>query len=205
VIRANRHQTAVDLAAHSTCSVINGLTDLAHPCQALADLYTLRELVGRLNGLTMAYIGDCNNMACSLVEGCGRLGMRIVVATPKKYQFDSEELARFRREEPKLDLQVTEDPVAAVKGAVAIYTDVWASMGQESESGKRKNDFAAHQVNAKLMQHAPDAYFMHCLPAHRGEEVTDEVIDGPTSIVVQQAANRLHVQKGILAWLLSRN
>jgi ornithine carbamoyltransferase len=204
VIRANRHQTVADLAAHSTCPVINGLTDLAHPCQALADLYTLRELVGRLNGLTLAYVGDCNNMASSLVEGCGRLGMKIVVASPKAYQFSADDLARFRREIPELDLKVTDDPAGAVKDAVAIYTDVWASMGQESESAKRKADFAAYQVNAALVRHAPHAYFMHCLPAHRGEEVTDEVIDGPTSIVVQQAGNRLHVQKGILAWLLSR-
>ncbi len=204
VIRANRHQTVADLAQHSTCPVINGLTDLAHPCQALADLYTLKELVGRLNGLTLAYIGDCNNMARSLIEGCGRLGMKIVVASPKGYQFTADELARFRREIPELDLRVIDDPAAAVKDAVAIYTDVWASMGQESESAKRKTDFAAYQVNAALVRHAPHAYFMHCLPAHRGEEVTDEVIDGPTSIVVGQAANRLHVQKGILAWLLSR-
>jgi ornithine carbamoyltransferase len=204
VIRANRHQTVADLAQHSTCPVINGLTDLAHPCQALADLYTLRELVGRLNGLTLAYIGDCNNMAHSLVEGCGRLGMKIVVASPKAYQFSTDNLASFRREIPELDLKVTDDPVSAVKDAVAIYTDVWASMGQESESAKRKTEFAAYQVNAALVRHAPHAYFMHCLPAHRGEEVTDEVIDGPVSIVVQQAANRLHVQKGILAWLLSR-
>jgi ornithine carbamoyltransferase len=204
VIRANRHQTVADLAKHSTCPVINGLTDLAHPCQALAELYTLRELVGRLNGLMLAYIGDCNNMAHSLVEGCGRLGMKIVVASPKAYQFSADNLASFRREIPELDLKVTDDPVSAVKDAVAIYTDVWASMGQESESAKRKTEFAAYQVNAALVRHAPHAYFMHCLPAHRGEEVTDEVIDGPTSIVVGQAANRLHVQKGILAWLLSR-
>jgi ornithine carbamoyltransferase len=204
VIRANRHQTVADLAQHSTCPVINGLTDLAHPCQALADLYTLKELVGRLNGLTLAYIGDCNNMARSLVEGCGRLGMKIVMASPKGYQFTADELTRFRCEIPELDLRVIDDPTAAVKGAVAIYTDVWASMGQESESAKRKTDFAAYQVNAALVRHTPHAYFMHCLPAHRGQEVTDEVIDGPTSIVVGQAANRLHVQKGILAWLLSR-
>jgi len=204
VIRANRHQTVADLAQHSTCPVINGLTDLAHPCQALADLYTLKELVGRLNGLTLAYIGDCNNMARSLIEGCGRLGMKIVVASPKGYQFTADELAHFRREIPELELRVIDDPAAAVKGAVAIYTDVWASMGQESERAKRKTDFAAYQVNAALVRNAPHAYFMHCLPAHRGEEVTDEVIDGPTSIVVGQAANRLHVQKGILAWLLSR-
>jgi ornithine carbamoyltransferase len=167
-------------------------------------LYTLRELVGKLHGLTLAYIGDANNMARSLVEGCGRLGMRINLATPKKYQFPPAEIDRLRNEVPQLQLTVTEDPAEAVRGAVAVYTDVWASMGQESEAAQRRKDFAAFQVNAKLMSHAPNAHFMHCLPAHRGEEVTDEVIDGPSSVVVQQAGNRLHVQKGILAWLLSR-
>lgn len=204
VIRANRHQTVVELAQHSTCPVINGLTDYAHPCQALADLFTLRELVGRLNGLTLAYVGDANNVARSLAEGCGRLGMRIVLATPKGYQFSADEIDRFRREIPSLDLTVCDNPAKGVKGAVAVYTDVWASMGQEAEAPRRRAEFAAYQVNAALMKHAPQAYFMHCLPAHRGEEVTDDVIDGPNSLVVQQAANRLHVQKGILAWLLSR-
>jgi ornithine carbamoyltransferase len=204
VIRANRHQTVVELAQHSSCPVINGLTDYAHPCQALADLFTLRELVGRLNGLTLAYVGDANNVARSLAEGCGRLGMRIVLATPKAYQFSADEIARLPREIPNLDFSICEDPANAVKGAVAVYTDVWASMGQEAEAHRRRADFAAYQVNSALMKNAPGAYFMHCLPAHRGEEVTDEVIDGPNSLVVQQAANRLHVQKGILAWLLSR-
>jgi ornithine carbamoyltransferase len=205
VIRANSHKTVVDMAAHSTCPVINGLTDRAHPCQALADLYTLRELLGSLKGVTLAYIGDANNMTRSLMEGCGRLGMPIRVATPKAYQFSAEEIAEIKREVPQLDLTVTEDPIEAVKNAAAVYTDVWASMGMEAEAEKRKKDFAKYQVNAALMKHAPkDAYFMHCLPAHRGEEVTDEVIDGPNSIVVQEASNRMHVQKGIMAWLLSR-
>jgi ornithine carbamoyltransferase len=204
VMRCKLHQTVAEVAEHSTCPVINGLTDFAHPCQALADLYTLRELVGKLNGLTLAYVGDANNVARSLVEGCGRLGMKIVVATPSAYQFSPEDIARFKREIPQLDLTTTTDPIAAVKGAVAVYTDVWASMGQEAESAKRRKDFAAYQVNAALMKHAPsEAYFMHCLPAHRGEEVTDEVIDGPNSVVVQQASNRMHVQKGVLAWLLT--
>jgi len=204
VIRANRHQTVVELAQYSSCPVINGLTDYAHPCQALADLFTLRELAGRLNGLTLAYVGDANNVARSLAEGCGRLGMRIVLATPKAYQFSADEIARLLREISNLDLTLCEDAAKAVKGAVAVYTDVWASMGQEAEAPRRRADFAAYQVNSALMKQAPEAFFMHCLPAHRGEEVTDEVIDGPNSLVVQQAANRLHVQKGILAWLLSR-
>jgi ornithine carbamoyltransferase len=170
----------------------------------LADLYTLRELVGKLHGLTLTYIGDANNVARSLVEGCGRLGMRVKLATPKAYQFSKAEIERFHKDMPQLQLTVTEDPASAVCDAVAVYTDVWASMGQESEAAKRRADFAAYQVNEKLMSHAPNAYFMHCLPAHRGEEVTDGVIDGANSVVVQQASNRLHVQKGILAWMLSR-
>ena len=203
VIRAFKHETAVELANYSTCSVINGLTDLAHPCQALADLYTLKELVGALNGHTLVYVGDGNNVARSLAEGCGRMGMRFVMATPKGYQFDDAFSARLKKEFPDLKLEVTDDPEQAVRKATAIYTDVWTSMGQESESGQRKRDFSGYQVNAQLMAKAPkSALFMHCLPAHRGEEVTDEVIDGPQSVVVQQAGNRLHVQKGILAWLL---
>jgi ornithine carbamoyltransferase len=203
VIRAYHHQTAEDLARYCTCAVINGLTDSAHPCQALADLYTLKELVGRLKGHTLAYVGDGNNVARSLAEGCGKMGMKFVMATPKGYQLDAPFLEHLKREMPELEMKVTTDPVDAVREATAIYTDVWTSMGQEKESEQRRRDFAAYQINARLLAKAPpSAYFMHCLPAHRGEEVTDEVIDGPQSIVVQQASNRLHVQKGILAWIL---
>jgi ornithine carbamoyltransferase len=203
VVRAFRHQTAVDLATYASCAVINGLTDDAHPCQALADLYTLKELVGRLQGHTLAYIGDGNNVARSLAEGCGRTGMKFVMATPKLYQFDEAFVAKLAADMPELELRVTTDPAEAVRGATAIYTDVWTSMGQENESQQRRQDFAGYQVNARLLAEAPaGTYFMHCLPAHRGEEVTDEVIDGPQSIVMQQASNRLHVQKGVLAWIL---
>ena len=203
VIRAFHHQTAADLARYCTCAVINGLTDYAHPCQALADLYTLKELVGRLKGHTLAYVGDGNNVAHSLAEGCGKMGMKFVMATPKGYQFDKEFTALLDREVPELEMRVTTDPVEAVRGATAVYTDVWTSMGQEKESEERRKIFSPYQINAKLMAQAPSgAYFMHCLPAHRGEEVTDEVIDSTQSIVVQQASNRLHVQKGILAWIL---
>ncbi|MDX1963351.1 MAG: ornithine carbamoyltransferase [Pirellulales bacterium] len=204
VVRAKAHKTVEELARHSACAVINGLTDLCHPCQALADLYTLQELVGPLAGQRLTYIGDANNVARSLLELCGYLGVKFVMATPSNYQFAPEELTKLRRLIPGLDITVTTDPRSAVRGAAAVYTDVWTSMGQEAESTQRRADFAAYQVNAALLQAAPEAYFMHCLPAHRGEEVTDEVIDGPRSIVVQQAGNRLHVQKGILAWLLSR-
>jgi ornithine carbamoyltransferase len=203
VVRAHKHQTATDLAQYSTCAVVNGLTDFAHPCQALADLYTMKELIGRLKGHTLAYVGDGNNVAHSLAEGCGKMGLRFAIASPKGFQFDDAFLAHLEREVPDLDLLVTTDPAEAVRDAAAVYTDVWTSMGQEQESEKRRKAFASYQVNEKLMAQAPGgALFMHCLPAHRGEEVTDEVIDGPQSVVVQQAANRLHVQKGILAWIL---
>lgn len=203
VVRANRHKTVDELATYCACSVINGLTDEAHPCQALADLYTLRELVGRLNGHTLAYIGDGNNVARSLALGCGRVGMKFQIAAPKGYQFDDKFLDFLKQEAPDLELLITTDPREAVQGALAVYTDVWTSMGQESETQRRRQDFADYQVNAKLMSHAPsDAYFMHCLPAHRGDEVTGDVIDGPRSVVLTEAGNRLHVQKGILAWLL---
>ena len=203
VVRAYRHQTAVELAKHCDCTVINGLTDFSHPCQALADLYTMQELLGNLKGQTLAWVGDANNVARSLAIGCQRVGMRMVMATPKKYQFDEASLAWIKQHAPKVDLTVTTDPVEAVQGAAAVYTDVWASMGQENERDERREFFAPYQINAELMAHAQKgALFMHCLPAHRGDEVTDEVIDGPQSVVVQQAANRMHAQKGILAWLL---
>ncbi len=203
VVRTKSHERVRELANFCKCSVINGLTDYDHPCQAVADLYTLRELIGPLAGQTLAYVGDANNVARSLAMGCGKTGMRFAIAAPKKYQFDDEYLEILEREVPDLEILSTEDPRKAVEEASAVYTDVWTSMGQESESAVRRKVFADFQVNAELMAHAPDnALFMHCLPAHRGEEVTDEVIDGPNSIVVQQAANRLHAQKGILAWLL---
>jgi ornithine carbamoyltransferase len=204
VVRAHRHSMVVELAKHCTCSVINGLTDFGHPCQAMADLYTLRELVGPLRGRTLAWVGDANNVARSLALGCGKVGMKMVMATPKNYQYDEKAISWIKRHVPDLELTITADPVEAVQDAVAVYTDVWASMGQEQERDARRRDFADYQVDAKLMSHAQrGAVFMHCLPARRGEEVTDEVIDGPQSVVVQQAANRMHAQKGILAWMLA--
>ena len=204
VIRSKRHATVVDFARYSSCSVINGLTDLAHPCQALADLYTLKENFGTLSGLTLAWVGDGNNVLRSLVEGCGHLGVNVSVCTPPGYELDADLIKQARHDYPNLKLTTTHDPAAAVRDASAIYTDVWASMGQEAEKEKRRRDFADYQVNAKLMSAAPkDAIFLHCLPANRGEEVTDEVIDSASSVVVAQAANRMHVQKGILVWLLA--
>jgi ornithine carbamoyltransferase len=195
VARTFQHQTVEELAHYADCPVINGLSDLAHPCQALADLFTLRELFGRLAGRTLAWIGDGNNVARSLAQGCGKLGMRMVMATPPPYRFDEAFLEELRRDTPQLELVVTDDPVEAVREASAVYTDVWTSMGQEAETAVRRRAFARYQVNAALMAHSQKgAVFMHCLPAHRGEEVTDEVIDGPQSVVVQQAANRMHLQ-----------
>lgn len=203
VVRTKRHQTVVDLAHYSSCPVINGLTDRAHPCQALADLFTLQERFGTLTGRKLAWVGDGNNVARSLAWACERLGMEMAIATPPGYEFPDEFRQQLAKDAPRFKWTETNDPVTAVQDASAVYTDVWASMGQESERAKRKREFAAHQVNASLMKHAPaEAVFMHCLPARRGEEVTDEVIDGPQSIIVDQAANRMHLQKGILAWLL---
>jgi len=203
VVRAKSHQKVLELARHSTCSVINGLTDYIHPCQALADLFTLRELAGPLQGKTLTFVGDGNNVSRSLAEACGKLGMKFVLAAPEGYEFDSEFVKSLKADVPELKLTVTSDPRQAVKHALAVYTDVWASMGQEAEAQTRRAAFAPYQVNAELMACAPKgAYFMHCLPARRGEEVTDEVMDDANSVVVAQAANRLHVQKGILAWLL---
>jgi ornithine carbamoyltransferase len=150
----------------------------------------------------VAWIGDGNNVARSLAMGCGKLGLRLVMATPKNYRFDPAYVQLLCRE-TGLDLTVTTDPVAAVRDAIAVYTDVWASMGQETEREARVREFAPYQVNAELMSHTQKGcVFLHCLPARRGEEVTDEVLDGPQSVVVQQAGNRMHIQKGILAWLL---
>jgi ornithine carbamoyltransferase len=204
VCRSKSHDTIERLAAAASVPVINGLSDYCHPCQALADVYTLKQHVGRVAGLTLAFVGDGNNVARSLAVVCGLLGMRFVLAAPKAYQFDDAFRKHLKGLLPNAEIVETTDPVAAVKGAAAVYTDVWASMGQEKERAKRLDDFKAYQVNEALMKHCPDAIFMHCLPARRGEEVTDGVIDGPQSVVVEEAANRMHVQKGLLAWLLAK-
>ena len=202
VCRSKAHETIQRLAEVSSVPVINGLSDESHPCQALADIYTLRQEVGRVNGLTMAFVGDGNNVAKSLAVVCGLLGMKFVLAAPEKYQFDAAFRRHLKSILPDAEITETTDPVAAVKGAAVVYTDVWTSMGQEAERQERLKAFAPYQVNAALMAHCPSALFMHCLPARRGEEVTDEVIDGERSVVVTQAANRMHVQKGLIAWLL---
>ena len=206
VCRAKTHRRVEELAEHATCPVINGLTDQAHPSQALADLFTLREAYGDLRGRTLAYVGDANNVAHSLLVACGKLGVRFAIASPPGYQFDPIFVAHLERELPGLSLLQTRDPVEAVRRADAVYTDVWASMGQEAEKAIRSKAFASYQVNEALMKQAPPgARFLHCLPARRGEEVTAAVIDGPHSDVIHQAANRMHVQKGLLVWLLTES
>ncbi len=204
VIRAFSHETVVTFAQHAGCSVINGLTDHAHPCQALADLYTIEEHFGTLEGQTIAWVGDGNNVARSLAMGCAKLGVRLIMATPSGYRFSEQYVSQLRQAGMTAGPEVVDDPVEAVRQASVVYTDVWTSMGQEAETEERRRVFAPYQVNSRLMSFAPkQSVFMHCMPAHRGEEVTDEVIDGPQSIVVIQAANRMHVQKGIMVWLLN--
>ncbi|MEZ0479586.1 ornithine carbamoyltransferase [Planococcus sp. SSTMD024] len=200
------HQSAVEeLAEFSSIPVINGLTDDYHPCQVLADLMTLMEHFGELKGRKLAYIGDGNNMANSLMIGAAKVGLDIAIAAPKGYEPKAEmvELARAIAQNTGSLVTVTNDPVEAVKNSDAIYTDVWASMGQEAEAIKRLNDFAGFQVNAELVQHAKADYiFMHCLPAHREEEVTTAILEGPHSVIFQEAENRLHAQKAVLVTLM---
>jgi ornithine carbamoyltransferase len=203
VCRAKDHDKLRNLAKHAFCPVVNGLTDLYHPCQALADLFTLHELRGNLEGAKICFVGDSNNVARSLAIACGHLNVRFSIASPPAYQFDHSFLKRLEQEFPRLEMTISTDPRRAVRGADVVYTDVWASMGQESEREERQQAFADYQVNAQVMAAAPGhARFLHCMPAHRGEEVSAEVIDGPQSAVILQASNRMHLQKGLLAWLL---
>jgi ornithine carbamoyltransferase len=190
-------------AAAPRLRVVNALTDEEHPCQALADCLTMRERWGSLRGRTIAYVGDSNNVALSLAQAVTMLGGKVRIASPRGYELDVAARAAISRS-ARLggSLQVGNDPLAAAKGADAVYTDVWTSMGQESESAQRHDIFAPFQVNGKLMAHAAEsALFMHCLPAHRGDEVTDEVIDSDVSVVFDQSENRLHTQKALLAML----
>jgi ornithine carbamoyltransferase len=192
-------------AEASQIPVINGLDDLVHPCQALSDLFTLRELKGAVRGLTLAWVGDGNNVAHSLMRACVKTGVNMNLAVPKGYEPESEITAEVMDEASKngLTVRILHDPAEAVRGADAVYTDAWASMGQESETAQRKKIFKPYQVNSRLMNEAKEeAFFMHCLPAHRGEEVTDDVIDSSRSIVFEQAENRLHVQKAIMHMLM---
>ncbi|HEX9897364.1 MAG TPA: ornithine carbamoyltransferase [Dehalococcoidales bacterium] len=195
------------LAQYGSIPVINALSDYEHPCQALADLLTIYEHKGKLKGLTLAYIGDGNNVAHSLMLACAMVGVNFRIASPKGYNVQKEVLAKARRyaKDSGAEIICTDKPAEAVKGADITYTDVWASMGQEAESTVRRQAFAGYQVDKKLLSQAKaDAIFMHDLPAHRGEEVTDDVIDGPQSVVFKQAENRMHAQKAVLAKLLGK-
>lgn len=204
VIRAKSHQMVEESMKLSRCPVINGLTDLSHPCQALADLMTVSELEGGLEKAKVAYIGDGNNVAESLAVICCRLGVPFSMGAPPKYQFSKDFILRLNREAGSDLIQQTDDPGDAVKDASVVYTDVWTSMGQEAETKQRLVDLADYQVNQALMDRArKNAKFLHCLPARRGEEVTSDVIDGSASAIIQQANNRLHAQKGLVVWLLN--
>ena len=191
-------------AAGKNLHVVNALTDEEHPCQALADMLTLKERVGTLAGQTLTYVGDGNNVAASLAHAGAMLGVNVRIASPKGYELPAAVVqAANNVSRHGAVVTTTNDPVAAVSGAAAIYTDVWASMGEESEAAERRRIFAPYQVNAELMATAdPNAIFMHCLPAHRGEEVTSEVIDSSASVVFDQAENRLHTQKALLSMLV---
>ena len=201
--RTFEHQTVVDLAEYADIPVINALTDWSHPCQAMADVLTIQEHFGRIAGVKIAYIGDGNNVARSLAFAAGKLNMKLVVASPRGYELDEDTIATangYTRDSVK---QVR-DPYAAVADADVIYTDTWVSMGQENEKQKRIKDFQGFQVNSQLLKNAPaDVKIMHCLPAYRGYEITDEIIESPNSIVFDQSENRLHFQRALLKKLMS--
>ena len=200
--RVFAHQTSLDLVKYSRVPVINGLSDYSHPCQGLADLFTVYEKKGKLSGLKLAYVGDGNNVSHSLIYGCSKVGMTLVLGCPKGYEPDSQVVARGKEEAKRTGCEVivTNDPKEAVKDADVIYTDVWASMGKEKEHEERVKIMKPYQVNRDLVKLAKEDYiFMHCLPAHRGEEVTNEVADSRNSVIFDQAENRMHTQKALMA------
>lgn len=204
--RLFKHDIIVELARHSSVPVINGLTDLHHPCQTLGDLLTIREHKGKLRGLKLAWVGDGNNVCNSLLLGCTLVGMNISAVCPHGYEPDASVVKQAKKNAEKsgAKLELLTNPKKAVAGADVIYTDVWVSMGQEKEAKRRMRAFKGYQVNAQLLKLAkPNAIVMHCLPAHRGQEITDEVIDGPRSVVLDQAENRMHAQKALLVSLLT--
>ena len=204
--RTFAHQHILELAQWASVPVINGLSDYNHPCQALADALTIQERKGRLAGLNVAYVGDGNNVAVSLLHICALLGANFTLAAPEGYDLPKQaaDLGRQLAEATGAQVRMLRDPRDAVRGADVIYTDTWTSMGQEAETEKRRKVFPPYQVNQQLLGEASsDAIVMHCLPAHRGEEITDEVMDGPQSVVFPQAENRLHAQKAVLVQLLA--
>ncbi len=198
--RVFAHKTVEDLAKNASIPVINGLSDLEHPCQIMADLFTVIEKKGSLDGITIAYVGDGNNVCNSFIAAARTLGFQLRIATPQGY----EPAGHYLEQAPTVS--VSSDPRLAIQDADIIYTDVWASMGQEKEAARRREIFMPFQINRPLLESATkDFLVMHCLPAHRGEEITDDVIDGTESIVFDQAENRLHVQKAIMTWLIERS
>jgi ornithine carbamoyltransferase len=204
VIRTFAHGDVEELARHATVPVVNALTDAAHPLQTLADLLTMRERRGELDGLKLTYVGDGNNVCASLLVGAATFGMHVVAATPAAYAPPEAAVAtaRERATEAGGSATVTHDLHDAVEGADFVYTDVWTSMGQEAENERRRRDFAGFTVDAALLERSPDAFVLHCLPAHYGEEITEEVAFGPRSIMLDQAENRLHTQKALLALII---
>jgi ornithine carbamoyltransferase len=203
--RVFEHEKMLNLAKWATIPVINGLTDYNHPCQAMTDLMTMREKFGDVKGRTLAYIGDGNNMARSLSIACGKLDVRFVLASPAGYGLPSDDIDQIMAANPQMEFQTTNIPADAVRQADVIYTDTWVSMGQEAEKERRMRDFAGFAVDEALLAAAPKhAIVMHCLPAYRGLEISDAVMEGPQSVIFDQAENRLHFQKGLLAVLLAK-
>jgi ornithine carbamoyltransferase len=205
MIRTFAHDNVIGMAKWAAVPVINGLTDFSHPCQAMADILTLREHFGDLKGRTLAFIGDGNNMARSLASACGKFSMRFMLAAPPGYELPEAELDRIMVESPDMDLVVTHDPAEAASVADCLYTDTWVSMGQEQEKERRLRDFSGFCIDATLLAKAPPhAVIMHCLPAYRGLEISDEAMEHPHSLVFPQAENRLHFQKGLVAVLMGK-
>ena len=201
--RTFEHEKVIELAKWAKVPVVNGLTDYNHPCQAMADILTIEEHFGKLAGLTMAFVGDGNNVTRSLASACGKFGMRFVLASPAGYELPQGDIDRIMSHVPSLDFVLTRDPVEAVREADVIVTDTWVSMGQEAEKARRVKDFAGFAVDDRLLANAPkQAVVLHCLPAYRGYEISDAVMESPRALVFQEAENRLHAQKGILAVLM---
>ena len=206
MIRTFKQSDGDELAKYGSIPIINGLTDLLHPCQAMTDMLTITEHKGKLEGLKLAYLGDGNNMTHSLMYAGAKLGVNVSVATPKGFECDEEVIANAKEDAKKTGatIDISYDPVQAIKDADAVYTDTWLSMGQEGSKEERLKVFKEYQVNKELMSHAKDdAIFLHCLPAYRGYEVTEDVIDGPQSVIFDEAENRLHTQKAIMALLMA--
>ncbi|MDD5454811.1 MAG: ornithine carbamoyltransferase [Candidatus Ratteibacteria bacterium] len=204
-VRTYKHENLLELAKNASIPVINALSDFSHPCQVLSDMFTIKEKIGKLEGVKLSYVGAGNNVCNSLIYGAAKMGINLMISSPKGYEPKPEILKDAQKINPKCKIETTDNPLEAVRNADVIYTDVWVSMGEEEEKEARTNAFKNFQVNEKLIKPAKkDVLIMHCLPAHRGEEITSEVLDGPNSIVLEQAENKLHAQKAILVLLLEK-